>query len=329
MRALACLLALLAAPSLARADAATCDGPEECCPKQLIIDLPKKAQVAIGVAFDGLYNVDEKSGTWDADYFLYEAWTPTPGFFPQTEVVNEISRQSSQFDETLMRNGRCVRSRRIHSTLHSRYDLKRFPFDEQKLVLDIADAEYDASDLAYAAAPLHLDLDDDARDELAAWSITSKPQFALSTHSFTPAPDAPSYPHAVITVAIRRQIGFYLTRFFLPLFLIVAVAMTVFWIHPEDLSSQIGIGVTCLLAVIAFQFAESTSLPAVAYLTFADRAYAICYFAIALAMMESIWGNTLVRRGLNERADQLDRICRWAFPVGIAASVALSLVFIG
>jgi hypothetical protein len=329
MRALACLLTLMAAPSLARADAATCDGPEECCPKQLIIDLAKKAQVAIGVAFDGLYNVDEKSGTWDADYFLYEAWTPTPGFFPQTEVVNEISRQSSQFDETLMRNGRCVRSRRIHSTLHSRYDLKRFPFDEQKLVLDIADAEYDASDLSYEAAALHLDLDDDARDELTAWSITAKPQFALSTHAFTPAPNAPSYPHAVITVAIRRQIGFYLTRFFLPLFLIVAVAMTVFWIHPEDLSSQIGIGVTCLLAVIAFQFAESTSLPAVAYLTFADRVYAICYFAIALAMMESIWGNTLVRRGLNERADQLDRICRWAFPVGIAAAVALSVVFIG
>jgi hypothetical protein len=255
---------------------------------------------------------------------LYERWPPTPGFFPQTEVVNEINRQSSQFDETLLREGQCVRSRRIHSTLHARYDLKRFPFDEQRLLLELADAEFDTTDLEYDREPVNLALDEDARDELAAWTVLGAPAFSLGQHVFSPRPGAPTYPQATITVAVRRQVGFYLTRFFLPLFLIVAVAMTVFWIHPEDLNSQVGIGVTCLLAVIAFQFAQASSLPAVAYLTFADRVYAICYFAIALAMIESIFGNTLSRRGLHERAERIDRTCRWAFPVGIAGLVALS-----
>jgi hypothetical protein len=328
MRRLTLLLLLLAAAP-ARAELASCDGPDECCPKKLDLDPAEKTHVAVGVVFDGLYNVDEKNGTWDADYFLYEAWAPRPGFLPQTEIVNEISRQSSQFDETLLKNGRCLRSRRIHSTLHTRYDLRRFPFDDQKLVLDIADAEFDVTDLTYDATPLHLEFDADARDELVAWTIADKPGWTVTQRSFSPQPDSPSYPHAVITVAARRQVGFYLTRFFLPLFLIVAVAMTVFWIHPEDLGSQIGIGVTCLLAVIAFQFAESTSLPAVAYLTFADRVYAICYFAIALALIESIWGNTLARRGRHDRADELDRICRWAFPLGIVGLISLGLVFSG
>jgi hypothetical protein len=320
------LFVLVAALSAAHAEMPTCDGPDECCPRQLNLDLPKRHEVAVGIIFDGLYNVDEKNGTWDADYFLYEAWTPMPGFLPQTEIVNELSRQSSQFDETVVRDGKCVRSRRIHSTLHTRYDLRRFPFDEQKLVIDIADAEFDSSDLAYAPAPWHLEYDEDARDELVAWNIADKPGWTLTQRAFSSSPGAPTYPHAVITVAARRRVGFYLTRFFLPLLLIVAVAMTVFWIHPEDLNSQIGIGVTCLLAVIAFQFAQSTSLPAVAYLTFADRVYAICYFAIALALVESIWGNTLVRRGRHADADKLDRVCRWAFPGGIAALVAISLV---
>ncbi len=329
MRIITFLVCLLITIAPARAELATCDGPDECCPKKLTLDLPHKVEISVGVSFDGLYNVDEKTGTWDADYFLYESWVPTEGFFPQTEVVNEINRQSSQFDETMLRGGRCLRSRRIHSTLHSRYDLRRFPFDEQKLVLDLADAEYDATDLAYNAAPLHLELDADARDELTAWTVSGKPSWALDKHSFSPDPGSPTYPHAIITVAVRREIGFYLTRFFLPLFLIVAVAMTVFWIHPEDLSSQIGIGVTCLLAVIAFQFAEATSLPAVAYLTFADRVYAICYFAIALALIESIWSNTMARRGERERADRLDRICRWTFPIGTAALVVVSLAVSG
>jgi hypothetical protein len=321
-----CLLviALLVVAQPARADVATCDGPEPCCPKQLILDLPQKTRVAVGVAFRGLYNVDDKMGTWDADYYLYERWAPTPGFFPQTEVVNEINRQSSQFDETLLRGGQCMRSRRIHSTLHARYDLKRFPFDEQKLILELADAEFDTTDLEYEAEPVNLGLDEDARDQLVAWTVVGAPEFRLGQHVFSPRPGAPTYTQATITITAHRQVGFFLTRFFLPLFLIVAVAMTVFWIHPEDLSSQVGIGVTCLLAVIAFQFAQASSLPAVAYLTFADRVYAICYFAIALAMIESIFCNTLARRSLHERAERIDRICRWAFPLGIACLVALS-----
>ena len=317
------LLVLLAAP--ARADLATCDGPDECCPKKLLSDLPEKVTVSLGVSFVGLYNVDDKMSTWEADYYLYEAWKPMPGFFPQTE----LNRQSSQFYETLLRGGRCVRSRRIHSTLHTRYDLKRFPFDEQQLVLELADAEFDASDLAFEPKALHLGLGDEARQQLASWTIVGRPSYALSQHPFSWEEGAPEYAHATIGISARRQVGFYLTRFFLPLLLIVAVAMTVFWIHPEDLGSQVGIGVTCLLAVIAFQFAEATSLPAVAYLTFADRVYAICYFAIALALIESVWVNTMVRRDQHDRAQKLDSICRWAFPVGIAALVGLSLAFSG
>jgi hypothetical protein len=311
----------------AHAELAVCDGPEACCPKQLVDRLQTPVHVAVGVAFRGLYNVDDKLGTWDADYYLYEAWSPTPGFFPQTEIVNEINRQSSQFDETILRDGRCHRSRRVHSTLHARYDLRRFPFDTQTLRLDLADAEFDAAELSYDPQPLHLELDGEARDELTAWSVVAPPRFALTAHPFSHDAGAPKYVHATIDIPVHRQVGYYLTRYFLPLFLIVAVALTVFWIHPEDLGSQVGIGVTCLLAVIAFQFAQASTLPAVAYLTFADRVYAICYFAIALALMESVWGNALVRDGKAERAARIDQLCRWTFPLGITVLVALSAIF--
>ena len=306
----------------ARAELATCDGPIECCPKQLIEHLPKQMVVSVGVAFRALYNVDDKMSTWDSDYYLYESWKPTPGFFPQTEVVNEVSRQSSQFDETILKAGECTRSRRIHSTLHSRFHLKRFPFDEQQLTLELADAEFDSNEVTYDPKPLHLAINDDARKQVAAWRVLGQPSFALGDHPFSWQQGSPSYTHATIGISVRRQEGFYITRFFLPLFLILTVALSVFWIHPEDLSSQVGVGVTCLLAVIAFQFAQASALPAVAYLTFADRVYAVCYFAIALALIESIWSNTLARRGEHERAQQIDRFSRWAFPIGTAVLIA-------
>src|SRR6185369_1840698 len=108
-------------------------------------------------------------------------------------------------------------------------------------------------------------------------------------------------------------VTFHLTKFFVPLFVIVMLAFAAFWIDPEDLSSQLTIGITCLLAAIAFQFAEAGTLPEIAYLTFADRVYVVCYVAIGLAVLESIWTNVLARRGKKERAQKIDLACRWLF----------------
>ena len=85
-----------------------------------------------------------------------------------------------------------------------------------------------------------------------------------------------------------------------------------------------GIGVTCLLAVIAFQLGTASTLPTVDYLTFADRVYAVCYFLIALAMMESIYSNTLTRSDRHAAAERVDRLSKYAFPAAAALLTALS-----
>src|SRR6185369_5017562 len=74
------------------ASAAECPGPAECCVEKVADELPEMVKVSVGVVMVGIYNVNEKSGTWDGAYYLYEAWTPREGFVPQTEVVNEVDR---------------------------------------------------------------------------------------------------------------------------------------------------------------------------------------------------------------------------------------------
>ena len=90
--------------------------------------------------------------------------------------------------------------------------------------------------------------------------------------------------------------------------------------------SRAGVGVTCLLAAIALQFAEAGNLPEVAYLTIADRGFAICYFALALAMLESIYSNTLVRRGQKDRALRLDRRARAAYPAALFVALLAGVI---
>jgi hypothetical protein len=318
-------VASLAGPAFA----ADCPGPAECCAAVPADKLERPAQVSVGVVVTGLYNVNEKTGTWDADYYLYESWRPQPGFAPQTEVVNEVARLSEQFGSLARRGDRCIRSRRLRSTLSSPFNLRVFPFDRQRLRLQFSDSWSDTTLARYEAQPFVSGVDEAVYQQLSQWSVGRRLEYRLETRSFKWEKDIwdrhlPEYDYATFALAVRRHTTFHVTKYFAPLLVIVLVAMTVFWVDPHDLASQVGIGVTCLLAAIAFQLTQATTLPEVAYLTLADLVYFVSYVLIALALVESLYTNVLVRQGRRERALQVDRFCRLAFPAALAASIALS-----
>lgn len=319
------LLAVLLTFSVhATAAAKSCDGPTECCPAELHSPTSPQA-VELGVVLLGLYNVNEKMGTWDADFYLNESWAPAVGFTPTTEIVNEVGRQSEQFDDTELRGGRCFRSRRIHSTLRSSYNLRMFPFDHQRLTLEFSDAEVVANFAHYTDKPSVAALDDEAKGELSSWKVDGEFAYLRRARVFAEDGTAATYDYATFSLPVRRHVAFHLTKFFLPLFVIIAVAFTVFWIDPEDLSSKSTIGVTCLLAAIAFQLAEAGALPEVAYLTFADRVYAVCYTMLAASLMFAVYGNSLVRKDRKEQALRLDRLARLVFPGVTALALILAI----
>jgi hypothetical protein len=305
----------------------TCQGPSACCPDKVDPDVASgPVSVDVGVVLVGLYGIDEKTQSWTADFYLYEAWIPTPAFVPQTEIVNEISRLSEQFDTTELAGGRCMRTRRIRSTLHSEFVLRTFPFDHQTLVLEVSDADYDSSEVRYHDVARVAGLEETVVNQVTGWKLESSLNYLHSRRAFKWEEGAPDYDHASFSVSIRRHVSFHVSKYFLPLLLLVIVSFSAFWIDPEDLASELQVGVTCLLAVIALQFAEGSTLPDVSYLTIADRAYSICYVAIALAILQSILTNRIARAGRKDAALAIDKCCRWAFPLGLAVALVGAIV---
>jgi hypothetical protein len=318
------ILALFA--GIARAEDRRCEGPPACCTQILVDHLNKTTTVQVGIVVMGITNINERSGTWDADFYLYERWRPAAGFTPQTEIVNEAERHATQFDTTEERDGQCQRSRRVRSTLRAAYDLRRFPFDQQRLPLEISDDQFSTADVVYAEAAQPLGFDEGVRDAVPGWKVENDLDFAHKARTFAWESGAPVYDYAVFTVSVRRHVTYHLTKYFLPLLVIVIIAFSVFWIDAEDLCSQVTIGVTCVLAAIAFQFAEASTLPEVAYLTLADRTYAVCYIAIGLAVIETVYSNDLARRGKKAEAAFVDRGCRFVFPLVLTLSIAVSAI---
>jgi hypothetical protein len=325
------LVAALLAGGSPRARAAPhCDGPPACCPESISSELKSKVLVGVGVVLTGLYNVNERAGSWDGDYYLYESWAPSPGFTPQTEVVNEISStEPTLFDNTELRDGLCVRVRRRRSTLQAGYDLRRFPFDDQRLTLQLSDAQYPNSQVAYRDQAFVAGLDEAARHQLSAWKIVGDVSFLRSVKLFKWEESAPSYDYATFSVEVRRHVSFHIARFFLPLFLVVVLAFMSFWVTPDDINTKATIAVTCFLAAVAFQFTQAGTLPEVSYLTFADRVYVVCYIVIVGSQLESVRAYVLARRGRTDDAERLDRrscIILAAFTLfAVAAAAAVSM----
>ena len=180
--------------------------------------------------------------------------------------------------------------------------------------------------MSYAEQPAAAELDEPARDRLSSWMVEGDMTYERTERVYKGEVGTPRYDYATFTVPVQRHVSFHLAKFFLPLLVIVAVAFSTFWMPPDDLNSRASVGVTCLLAAIALQFAEANNLPEVAYLTLADRVYAICYFGLALAMVVSIYSNVLARREQKDRAVRFDRRMHIAFPVMFVVALILGIV---
>jgi hypothetical protein len=89
------------------------------------------------------------------------------------------------------------------------------------------------------------------------------------------------------------------------------------------------ISITSMLAAIAFNFAVSSSLPELAYLTWLDAFIFTCYSTVFLSVVEDVVVHVTWRSGRRQLARRLDRGCRWAFPLAfVLANGALALAFL-
>jgi hypothetical protein len=322
--ALVALALLLFVPA---AFAAECEGPAECCiGKVEDAKLPLPTRVRLGMRVMRISKIVEQDGNYSGELTLTAKW-PAGGLRPDLAPRNAVEVETS-LDETKLRGGTCYRERRFIGSFQTWFRLRRFPFDQHDLRLNLEDRTFTPEQVTYEPELWPNTISVDALRELTAWTIPEAPHIAEIKTSTFAFPDSSPHPQLVlIHIPVVRHYWFYVTRYFLPLLLLVAIAYSIFWVKADDLGSSSAIGITCMLSIIAFQLSQADSLPRVPYLTIADRIYTICYVLIAAALgcavLEAYWA----RSGQEERAASVDRIGRKWFPIVFAAACSASALW--
>ncbi|HYK64637.1 MAG TPA: hypothetical protein VEY94_06815 [Patescibacteria group bacterium] len=293
----------------------------------------KPIDVVIGLHVVNLAAIDEVSEQFQLNAYLFAQWidqrlafTPQgpqdqirsyrPGqvWTPQLEMLNAAApRARDEVSIMVSPDGTVRYAERLLVRLSSRFELRRFPFDSQRLIVLIhpfltygPSIKFELNDVSTWTASEFKSF-----SSLAQWHLTG----LHSQVGVAPTYGGLTIPEARFEIDVVRRSSFYVWKVFLPLLLMVFLSWAVFWIEAGDLSNQITVAVTTILTVIAFAFAISATMPRLPYLTYIDAFFLECYIFVFLAVVElmtvHVTHRSQVRRDLGLR---IRSYSRWVIP---------------
>jgi len=259
---------------------------------------------------------DEQSGQ-NRTLPLDEIWSPRGvivndrGMSPQLPRVANVDAQ-----------GNVTYRQRVWGQLAADLEFKEFPFDSQRLPVDIAFYQYSPDEMSFS--PDSGLLGDEASFSAEGW------RFRLlepTIGEFTMASQGIVRSRLTFLIEAKRDSRYYMLTMGLPMSLIVFMAWTAFWLQPSIVNPRLGISTAAIFSLIALGVSIRLGLPPISYLTRADLFVIGCTVLVFMALGVAV---TVIRWASGDRMDhanRLNRTARWIYPVvfGFIFTVAVVL----
>ena len=189
------------------------------------------------------------------------------------------------------------------------YDLREFPFDAQRLPLTLAHNTRDANDLmlvvdkdALSHDPITTIYPEEWRyQNRADFSSTYDPPTTFGDPAYLGLASRSSFSTYQTEIVVKRILFPYLVTMFLPLAIMVLIALFVVFVPPSQFDARLTLVMTALLSVVVFHLAQGESLPNVGYLMRADQYFMVTYLLLFVLVIKTVLVNLAVSR-VSERA---------------------------
>lgn len=241
----------------------------------------------------------------------------SPGWYPQVFVSN--AADTLETDNVLYRvlpDGTSTLVQTLSGWVETDLDLRRYPFDAQRLMLRFEVLGYDAGAVVLEAIP---------RPTRQAVSL---PQWRDERVSARVREAGPTYTGTksqfVVQVDLKRRFVFVLRLVVMPLSLFVVLSWAVFWMERASLGDRLNVSFVGILTVGAYQIFVGELLPHVAYLTLMHTFLNISFWMMCATVVINLVVGEHDKRGKSQQGDLIDSRCRWAFPL-----VYFLLAFVG
>ena len=272
-------------------------------------------EVKVAVYVLNLGKFDLSTGAFTADFYL------------SLKCENKCPQQDFEF-----MNGRAAsvdkivdspneKFYRIQANLMSDVDLKKFPFDEQKMQIIIEDKKNNVEDLHYAIDEEETGIDPNV--VFIGWKM-GKPAASVREHTYEVYNE--TYSQYVFTIPIYKIMLNSFVKTLLPVIFILLVMLSSFVLDPDKITTRLGMVGSALVASVMFHVSLANQVPPVSYLTFADKFMVLTYFVLVLSFIFNVLLLELHERKLDNKVMKLHRATE--FTMFILVPILYILLFI-
>ncbi|MBV1923228.1 MAG: hypothetical protein KUG68_04280 [Flavobacteriaceae bacterium] len=254
--------------------------------------VPKNGPIEVSVTLriNKIYNINSVNETYQIDGYLIYSWVDERAKFnPNDSLSNSIIYENEKSREFIKENvwipafelinvqgsgetpntrielysdGTIELEERFFDTFSSDMDYTKFPFDSQNYKVEIEAFSYGKGQIVFKNPKLFLE--DDHQEYLGEdWTfIDSNTSVSTKNYRYMDE-DVDSeknhYSRVSFEVNAKRLSGYYEWQVLFPLLIIILASFAIFWI--EEFSTQIGVGFTLMLTVVASIFIQLLSYP--------------------------------------------------------------------
>ncbi len=283
----------------------------------------EKDTAKIGLFVTNLYDFDLADGSFMAEFWTWALYKNDSLSFEESQEVTNSKKAVFSNSFLQKKDGWNWLQKKCTVQILQDWDVRNFPFDRQKLNINLEEAVNDANALVYLP-----DIENSKiRESLALdeWSIDSfvarQNLVRYNTTYGDPVLRGESvYPALSCDIFLTRQHS-WVTFFKLATGVYVAflISLLVFRLLPPSGDSRIGLAVGGLFAAVGNKYIVESVVPTTTQTTLIDLIHLVTFGAILAIVMLTIHIGRLDAHGQHERVERLDRQSL----IGILAAYAL------
>ena len=217
--------------------------------------------------------------------------------------------------------GNVIVRQRLAGPLSVDLDLRDFPFDTQRLPIEIVSYQYSEDEIVFSADSEMVARLDQLRGDGWNYNATEPEPFV-----FRMKDGGRGGSGLAFAVLADRKPGYFVLTIALPMTVILFLAWMVHWLPVDVIPARMGTASATVFSLIAFGVSFRLTLPKITYLTDADRFVFYSTTLVLASLAVTIVSVRLIGAGKPDAAERLARRARQAFPFLYGLIVALVLI---
>jgi len=239
-------------------------------------------------------------------------------WWPDVKFANEIGASVPEHEELTISSTGVVNFReKVHVTLGTGFQMRRFPFDSQKLRIDLDSFSNSGDVMVFKVANRFVGLSPSLK--LTGWTVTKIDEQVVDRREIH---DRAPFSEIQVTIGVVRDPGFFVTKFLVPLCVVMIVLCGVLWIPAKHIKDRVGATLTGMLTAAAYGFTITQYLPPNVYDTFLDGVVQFSLVYCTGLMLEHIISSQIEANN-PAKALKIDKACRWLFPLAFIIGIFL------